>query len=70
MPRLLPVFALVLMVSSQALAEDQHAGRLRGALLTARMASAARLSELRGQEYNAIVLALDDDSPENLQADR
>ncbi|MBW3600184.1 MAG: hypothetical protein KY475_23290 [Planctomycetes bacterium] len=70
MPRFLPLFALVAIVSSPALAADQQAGHLRGALLTAEMASPARLSELRGQGYSAIVLALDDDSPAGRQADR
>jgi hypothetical protein len=64
------LFALMLAVSSPILAADQRPGRLRGALLTAEMASPARLSELHGQGYNAIVLALDDDSPADREADR
>ncbi|MBI3469152.1 MAG: hypothetical protein HY000_39610 [Planctomycetes bacterium] len=70
MPQLLTALTLMLILSTPVLAADSQAARLRGALLTAAMASPSRLTELRAQGYNAIVLTVNDDSPLGRQADR
>lgn len=62
--------ALFLMFSASALAADDNPDLLRGALLTAEMASPTRLQELRGEGYNAVVLSLDGDSAEERELDR
>ena len=70
MPRLFAAIAISLMLSGHSLAIEDKAERLRGALLTAEMASPIRLKELRDQGYNAVVLSLDGDSAEARQTDR
>lgn len=68
--RFCAAIAVSLTLSVPVLAADEKADRLRGALLTAEMASTLRLVELRDQGYNAIVLSLDSDSAEARQADQ
>lgn len=71
MPRsLLAAAALVLFFGLALAAEERPAARLRGALLTAEMANAGRLKELREQGYTAVVLLLHDDSEAGRQVDR
>ncbi len=70
MSRSLHSVVLILVLFSSAQAADEPPSRLRGALLTAEMASHSRLAELREGGYTAVVLAIDGDAPAARQADQ
>jgi len=70
MYRLFTLVAIALIAPAITLAADTEPRHLRGALLTAEMASSSRLSELRGQGYSAVVLALHGDSSAARAADK
>jgi hypothetical protein len=69
MPRLFTAIMLLAVLGSFVAADDAGP-RLRGALVTAEMASASRLEELRVEGYTAAVLKINDDSPSAREADR